>query len=341
MTSTVSVVLTGLVLGLSPQPAWLEGLPVEMPELDYEFASVYGDTGRMDRAIAEMADALRGTDLEDLVGRCRAMVEDARPHVQAYRESSVRRDLQPLVKFPWVLCMATVRLIGQSRNSAWIPVLEEWYVQWSDVAPMDTDSHSWISTEMILQRETGDAYYSVAFEDIEPDDFVSIYREHLLSSREDRFSVRGHGIGRKMRAIREQKRWTPSLLALFSDESAVVRRRMLGQVQLRDAKVPVPHDVFIALLADPDPEVRSIATRLLTGGPFMAAELAPALVRFLGRDDIDDEARAAAEEALRIRGFTAAFGPEGPEPVPIEGHRPILPGDPRLRRSVRPSAPAP
>jgi HEAT repeat protein len=111
------------------------------------------------------------------------------------------------------------------------------------------------------------------------------------------------------------------MLALYEDDEPRVRYALL---QLVPIPPPEAHDRMMALLMDPDPPVRYLAEQRLLAVPERSPQLALPLLRFLARDDLDDRARQMAEEALRVRGYTAESGPSGIRAVPLDDRRPVI-----------------
>ena len=178
--------------------------------------------------------------------------------------------------------------------------------------------HAGQNIHLFLNEETIAAYVKVTrLNELSPAEFVRSYRE----LREDGGSrtVHGQAHGRLFAPYRSgQRAWPEEFVALFNDPSPTVRIAMSMATPTRAIPTEA-RDLAVGQLADPDPEVRRVATmKYQAGRPELGQEMVPALLRFLARDDIDEEAREAAEIALFRRGYVPSTSDTGLIAVPVK-----------------------
>lgn len=325
-----SILLASVLLSLGSR-ADTEAVLTSMPPRDYGTSEGLQD---VEEAFPELMKAFAGVDLAELAGSCRDILEESLGLLESFREHSrqhgpdiarEREQVRARARLPWIVCLVALRRMGESGDERWVELLDEIYPLWRQGAPGPRAvfiPSERVSVQGWLQRETITAYFRIMRMDaLSMADFVRLYGDVL---EEGNFNtVRMKALGRIFHPFYlGEKNWPDELIGLFSDPRPRVRLYM-------GVYIP-PHvyperarDLAIGLLADPDPEVRQrVGRRFASLRPDLAQELVPAFLRFLARDDIDEEAREAALRGLRRRGYVPVSTPDGIKAIPIEGDLP-------------------
>lgn len=297
---------------------WWDGLDVDRDRYDRSYVQAGVD---YEEAARELSEALADLDVVDLLARCEEVVE-------AGEATSARRSTPPVPgvvrpdRVDWLLCLTALRQIGSTGDTTWLPILNSLSERWTDAAwGIRVGRRRFLFH--LLGTKTGEAYRQIAFPDTPPAQIVRAWRETYLEVRPER--ARQDALALAMNDLRRQRPSDPEFLEaylkLFEDPEPAVRSAVAGYpVNLTP---PGARDARVAAIADRDALIRERAARSLLSEVHPIGEPAAAsLLRFLAREDIDDEARDVATRSLRIQGYELGRGPDGrPMAVPVQAGR--------------------
>jgi hypothetical protein len=285
--------------------AWWDGIGMTPDEFEHRGFKEKAD--ELDRATRSMsADAL--------MARCRLLV-DAGLADGTEKEAAGRRH-------DWVICVAALRRVGESRDERWLPVLDELEPVWRRAVRQREIDRGAPFVPDLLSVEGARAYQEIAVADLDPAIVVNTFLDMIVENpgvnmRGNR-TARSVAYGLTVRELFDSGVWLPEMEALFVHPSPWVRHRAINMAKLEWVS-PQAHASMIGLLADPDERLRRSAHRYLNTHPRLGVAIVPEYLKFLSRDDLDAEARALGEAGLEIRGYVAVSGPRGLRAEPIDG----------------------
>lgn len=305
---------------------WWDGLEVDTARWDRIWHIASWDS--YEEAVVDLAEQLSQLEIDEVLERCRLVIAAAIA-TEPERSGGVVRRIAPPHAVDFLLCGAAIHRMGVSGDERWLDVLGE-------LSPTLREAAAGVYVNRMeplpLGILTGRAYRQILHAESTPQEIVALWRESVIGNARER-GIDTRGVGSAFLEMLRERPARPEFLQalspLLTDSNVSVRRRMS-----REPRVPPElRDLQIAMLADPDPIVRrNIAAPLLNERRPLRDRAAPLLLRFLAREDIDDdEARDVALQALRIYGYELARDPEGrPMAVPLEPDLPpvTLPAEP-------------
>jgi hypothetical protein len=274
-------------------------------------------------ALPSVERSLATVETRQLVDECRRVVAEGASLRERYRtmnrvDPAYQSTVDAAYRLPWIICLVAVRRIADSAEYRWLDALDEFAGSWERSVPGGWHRmHGVRSVQLVLMEETVTAAVKLMRADqMPPGELARRYRD--LHVERQFTTARSRAIGRVFYAyLYGEASWAPEIVALFSDPHPDVRIYMGASVPTHTIPAAA-RDAAVGLLADPDPRVReSVARKYANLRPDLGHEMVPALLRFLARDDIDQDAREAAERGIRGRGYLTASVEDGLIAVPI------------------------
>lgn len=323
----------GFVLGVA-LCFFLAGAGWEGIEISKDERGSWVHNAHFPDAIDVVHEKTREMDLKSLAARCRGVVNEHLRWRSVRDEKGAEEGREWLWNRmgsnEWLLCAVFARRVGEEGDTDWLDVLEEFYPLWRELFPGGEGPRT-RSPGQLLMDESRDAYAAIFIEPLSDEEFLQRWVEMRLGDETRTLSVMS--VSRRFNErLEENDIPVKELLALYEHPNAEVRHEIL---RVSPYRLPREADelleAFVDRMADSNKRVRGAATVRVTRRPpdvrgrpaltFVDYPLVLPLLRFIARDDIDEEARAAALEGLRVRGYSVASAPDGrPIAVPVEGH---------------------
>ncbi len=258
------------------------------------------------RLVSEALESFGPGSLEDLVNSCRAIIaaRDDGCQIGGQRCPDIRLfDSLDEERRDLALCGAAVRRMGESGDRDWLPVLYELCPRFGRLVPREIQMSD---RPVGLPFECFDAIIALEFGEMTALEFLQEWREHVVWLMDG--GSRTHGDWRRMN------------IGLAFDRLT----------QFPGNQTPEVFDACMSFIADPDPRVRRLAAARFIQESRNVVMAISAALRFIAREDIDEETREVAVEAMRKRGYEPMSTPEGLVALPT-GEVPISSG---LRASM-------